>query len=93
MKYTVRFSTSFKKSFKRCMKRGYDEKIFRQALEILMEYGKLPDKYKPHILHGDWNGFWECHLMPDWLLIWEQNEKELTLYFMDTGTHSDLFKM
>ncbi len=58
-----------------------------------MEEGRLPSKYKPHILHGDWNGFWECHLTPDWLLIWEQNEKELTLYFMDTGTHSDLFKM
>lgn len=75
------------------MRRGYDENIFRQALNILMEEGRLPSKYKPHILHGDWNGFWECHLTPDWLLIWEQNEKELTLYFMDTGTHSDLFKM
>ena len=93
MKYTVRFSTAFKKSFKRCMRRGYDENSFRQVLKILMEHGKLPSKYKPHILHGDWNGFWECHITPDWLLIWEQNEKELTLYFMDTGTHSDLFKM
>lgn len=57
-----------------------------------MEEGRLPSKYKPHILQGDWNGFWECHLTTDWLLIWEQNEEELTLYFMDTGTHSDLFK-
>ena len=92
MKYTVRFSTSFKKSFKKCMRRGYDENIFQQALYILMEEGRLPSKYKPHVLQGDWNGFWECHLTPDWLLIWEQNEKELTLFFMDTGTHSDLFK-
>lgn len=62
MKYTVRFSTTFKKSFKKCMRRGYDENIFQQALYILMEEGRLPSKYKPHILQGDWNGFWECHL-------------------------------
>ena len=67
MKYTVRFSTTFKKAFKKCMRRGYDENIFQQALYILMEEGRLPSKYKPHILQGDWNGFWECHLTTDWL--------------------------
>ena len=51
----------------------------------------LPDKYKPHKLVGVRKGQWECHIEPDWLMVWEQNDMELTLLFLQTATHSDLF--
>lgn len=91
MKYTVKYSSLFKKSFKKCIKRGYDERLFRDAIAVLSEIGTLPTKYRPHKLSGNYCGLWECHLAPDWLLVWSQNDSELVLILMDTGTHSDLF--
>ena len=91
MKYEVYYSNQFKRSFKKCIKRGCDIKLFEEVVCILVETGTLPEKYKPHKLSGNWSGFWECHIQSDWLLIWEQREKELILIFTDTGTHSDLF--
>lgn len=58
---------------------------------MLQESGQLPVNYKPHKLSGNYKECWECHIKPDWLLIWKQNDKELTLLLLDTGTHSDLF--
>lgn len=92
MKYTVKYSSLFKKSFKRCLKRGYDINKFQTVVQILGETGTLPQNYKPHKLTGRYNGCWECHISPDWLLVWEQHDMELTLLLIDTGTHSDLFK-
>ena len=63
----------------------------QEAIDLLQETGKLPVKYKPHTLTGSYKGCWECHIKPDWLLIWKQNDNELVLLFLDTGTHSDLF--
>jgi mRNA interferase YafQ len=60
-------------------------------MELLAESGTLPPKFKPHKLSGNYNNCWECHIKPDWLLIWQQNDTELILLFMNTGTHSDLF--
>lgn len=91
MKYTVKYSTLFKKSFKKCMKRGCDPGLFREVLAILAETGSLPKKYQPHPLKGNYNGCMECHITPDWLLVWKQNDKELILILVDTGSHSDLF--
>jgi hypothetical protein len=53
--------------------------------------GKLPAEYLPHLLHGNRRGQWECHIQPDWLLIWEQHDQELILVMLNTGTHADLF--
>lgn len=53
--------------------------------------GWLPMEYKPHKLTGNYVGMWECHVNPDWLLLWQQDDKELVLLFLDTRTHSDLF--
>jgi mRNA interferase YafQ len=50
-----------------------------------------PAQYRPHKLSGKLQGVWECHIEPDWLMMWEQNDMELTLLFLQTGTHSDLF--
>jgi len=61
------------------------------VLSILATEGHLPEKYHPHILHGQYEGYWECHITPDWLLVWAQNDRELVLLMTNTGTHSDLF--
>ena len=74
-----------------CQRRGYDMNLLRTVINILSTKGKLPEKYLPHILHGDRKGQWECHILPNWLLIWEQHDKELILVMLNTGTHSDLF--
>lgn len=63
----------------------------RRVIVLLMETGVLPVKYKPHKLTGNHKGQWECHIKPDWLLVWEQNDNEFTLLLLETGTHSDLF--
>ena len=77
---------------KLCQKRGLDLSHIQEAISILAETGSLPDKYRPHKLSGKFTGQWECHIEPDWLMVWEQNDKELNLLFLYTGTHSDLFK-
>ena len=91
MKYTVRYSNLFKKSFKKCLKRGCKQDDFRKVLSILAEFGSLPPEYRPHKLKGKYKECWECHINPDWLLVWEQYDTELILILVDTGTHSDLF--
>ncbi len=61
------------------------------AVDLLLKDGCLPEHYRPHILHGKLEGVWECHIKGDWLLLWKQDDTELTLLLVDTGTHSDLF--
>lgn len=63
----------------------------KEIIRELVVSGRVLGKFKPHLLHGNRNGQWECHIQPDWLLIWEQNDKELTLLMLNTGTHADLF--
>lgn len=92
MRYTVDYSNLFKRSFKRCLKRGLDPSLFQKALALLMQDGCLPRQYRPHQLTGKYEGCWECHIKPDWLLIWEQDDNHLRLLPVDTGSHSDLFK-
>ena len=91
MKYTIRFSGQFKKSYKLCKRRGYDMTKLQTVMRILGEKGVLPAEYRPRILSGNWAGIWECHVDPDWLLLWKRYENELTLLLLDTGTHSDVF--
>lgn len=91
MKYEIIASSRFKKDLKRCQKRGLDMKLIYEAMSILSNTGTLPPEYRPHKLKGNFTGQWECHIQPDWLMIWEQNDKQLTLLFLQTGTHSDLF--
>lgn len=91
MAYSVFISNRFKKDFKRCMKRGLDMTLITTAMDLLAASGTLPEKYEPHKLKGNRKGQWECHIEPDWLMTWEQNNDQLTLLFLETGTHSDLF--
>ena len=92
MSYIIRYSSNFKKAYKRCKKRGLDMLLLKEVIRILSEEGKLPPTYHAHTLQGKYKNLWECHIQPDWLLVWEQNDKEFILYFLSTGTHSDLFK-
>lgn len=66
--YEIDFKNSFKKDFKLALKRGLNENKLEEVLLILRKDGKLPAKYKPHQLKGNYKGFWECHIQPDWLL-------------------------
>lgn len=66
--------------------------LLDNVVQMLMVSGKLPATYRPHKLSGNWRGYWECHLAPDWLLLWIQDKDRFILTLTDTGTHSDLFK-
>lgn len=85
----VRYSTKFKNDFKACIKRNCKMALLQQAIDILRIPNTLPVKNKDHSLNGNYSGYRECHIEPDWLLIYKQEKNELLLY--RTGTHSDLF--
>lgn len=88
---TIKYQTAFKKDYKRICKRGYDIKRLETVIGLLTEGKPLPAAYRDHDLGGNYKGCRECHITPDWLLIYEVVEEELLLYLMRTGTHSDLF--
>ena len=90
--YSIEYTGQFLKQAKQCKKRGYNMALIEKAIQLLAETGTLPPEYKSHKLSGKYIGCWECHIKPDWLLIWQQNNDVLILLFMNTGTHSDLFK-
>ncbi|MBS5883128.1 MAG: type II toxin-antitoxin system YafQ family toxin [Lachnoanaerobaculum sp.] len=89
--YKIRPSTKFQKDLKKVQKRGYDISLLTTVLNILANGESLPQKYKDHNLSGNYKGCRECHITPDWLLIYEILDDELILYLTRTGTHSDLF--
>lgn len=88
---TIKYQTAFKKDYKRIKKRGYDTRLLETVIDMLAEGKPLPAEYKDHGLSGDYKGCRECHISPDWLLVYEIIEKELLLYLTRTGTHSDIF--
>ena len=91
MAYELKITTRFKQNAKLCKKRGLPMEELWNVVGILVEQGALPQQYRPHMLTGQYHGFWECHIRPDWLLIWQQNDTELILTLTNTGSHSDLF--
>ena len=88
---TIKYETTFKKDFKKAVKRGYNINLLEGVIELLANEQVLPPKYKDHRLTGDYSDCRECHITPDWLLIYKINNNELILYLTRTGTHSDLF--
>lgn len=85
----VRYSTKFKRDFKACEKRRCNMELLGQIIDTLKIPDTLPPKNVDHNLSGRYAGYRECHISPDWLLIYRQTENELLLY--RTGTHADLF--
>lgn len=90
-KYTVKPTTQFKKDYKLAMKRGLKIKLLEDIVAALAMGFPLPDKNKDHALTGSWIGHRECHILPDWLLIYRIENDTLVLTLTRTGTHSDLF--
>ena len=89
--YNVLPSNAFKKELKTMIRRGYDISLLTEVIKKLANGERLPEKNKDHALSGDYSGYRECHITPDWLLIYEIENDELILYLTRTGTHSDLF--
>lgn len=90
-KYIVKPTTQFKKDFKLAMKRSMKIELLEEVIAMLAMGETLPDKHKDHALTGNWVGHRECHILPDWLLIYRIEDKVLVLTLARTGTHSDLF--
>ena len=84
-------SNRFRKDLKLTKKRGYDLALLDDIVTILAEQKPLPSKNRDHELSGNYEGFRECHIQPDWLLIYRIDEDELLLFLSRTGSHSDLF--
>lgn len=87
----IRYSSRFKKDFKAIVKRGYDVKLLEEVLNLLIQEKALPQKYLDHPLTGNYAGHRECHITPDWLLVYKIEKDILILSLTRTGTHSDLF--
>lgn len=90
-KYRIVQTGKFKKDLKAVIKRGYNIALLEVVVDTLASGQELPMKYKDHALIGNYKGCRECHITPDWLLIYEVDGNELILYLTRTGTHSDLF--
>jgi mRNA interferase YafQ len=93
MKYEIILTSRFKKSLKNARKRGLDISLLEEVVDKLQADIKLEEKYHDHDLKGNFKGFRECHIQPDWLLIYLKVEDVLTLTLVDTGSHADLLKM
>lgn len=84
-------SNQFKKDLKLASKRGYKLELLEKTVDKIVNNIKLEDKYRDHALTGNYVGFRECHIQPDWLLIYRIENDELILFLSRTGSHSDLF--
>lgn len=89
--YEIKPSTKFQKDLKHVQRRGYDISLLTEILKMLAAGEPLPAKNKDHALVGNYEGCRECHITPDWLLIYEVVEETVILYLTRTGSHSDLF--
>jgi mRNA interferase YafQ len=90
-KYTLRYATLFKKQRKLLIKRGYNIKLLDDIIVLLANGDALPERCRDHALAGVRKGLRDCHIRPDWLLIYERCDDVLTLLLCETGTHADLF--
>ena len=91
MNKQVIWTTRFKKDYKLALKRHFDISLLDEIIHRLAFGETLPEKYKDHYLTGTWAGYRECHIQPDWLLIYRTDDEKLLLLLVRTGTHSDLF--
>ena len=88
---SIVLSNQFKRDLKQIAKRGYDLTLLDDVVNKLATFKTLDERFQDHSLTGKYIGYRECHIKPDWLLIYRINEKELYLFLSRTGTHSDLF--
>lgn len=86
----IKSSNRFKKDYRKVMKSGKDMNLLYRVIDMLSKEIPLPPKYCDHPLKNNWKGFRDCHIQPDWILIYRINNKELILELTRTGSHSDL---
>lgn len=91
MSRDIIWTSKFKKDYKTIIRRNLDINLLDEAIRILARGDVLPQQYNDHSLSGNWKGFRECHIAPDWLLIYTIEDNNLVLVLSRTGTHSDLF--
>ncbi|WP_418580973.1 type II toxin-antitoxin system YafQ family toxin [Megasphaera sp.] len=88
----IRFRKQFRKDYKRVLKQpGHTPELLQEVLDYLVQEQPLPEKYRDHALSGNYADFRECHILPDWLLIYKLEEDILILTLTRTGSHSELF--
>lgn len=92
MKYELETTGRFKKDLKQIIKRGYNIALLQTVVDLLCAGEALPERNKDHALTGNWVNYRECHITPDWLLIYKAEKDILILTLTRTGTHSDLFE-
>ncbi len=91
MKYEIVPSNQFRKDLKLAAKRGYNMDKIKDVIARLANGETLDAKYRDHLLTGNYGGYRECHIEPDWLLVYQIDGGQLILFLARTGTHSDLF--
>ena len=89
--YEIKLTSKFKKDYKTVIGRGYNAELLNEVISLLAAEKKLPERNKDHSLSGYWAGHRECHITPDWLLVYRIDGDVLVLTLTRTGTHSDLF--
>lgn len=82
-------TTAFERDLRRVRRQGRDLDKLEAVVDLLQAQGRLPARCRPHALSGNWTGHWDCHIAPDWLLLYKVTEKELIL--IRTGSHAELF--
>lgn len=90
MKYELIIASSFKRDYKKILKRKYDVTLLDDIVNKLQNGEELPEKNHDHALSGEWKGYRECHILPDWLLVYKISDEQLVLSLTRTGSHSDL---
>lgn len=90
-KYSLKLTKRYLRDLKLARKRGMDESLLNEIIYKLLDDEPLPEKNHDHLLHGDYEGYRECHITPDWLLIYVKDTEIKIISLSRTGTHSDLF--
>ena len=90
MRYKLALTNTFKRDYKKIVKRNYNISLLENVVDKLLNGEQLPESNKDHALKGEWIGYRECHIQPDWLLVYKISDNFLTITLSRTGKHSDL---
>lgn len=90
--YTIKTSNQYNRDVKRAIRRGLNIEKLIEVISLLRQGETMPEKYHNHMLHGDYKGYWECHITPDWLLLYEKDTEISIISLYRTGTHADIFE-
>ena len=89
--YEIKTYKQYDRDVKLAVRRGLDIEKLLDVVRLLRQGEPLPEKYRNHLLAGDYKGYWECHIQPDWLLLYEKDTEIRIISLYRTGTHADIF--